>query len=386
MKPNDYTVLATSQEGQDTVPDTSGNGRPIGSNGRGYTVLAEGVDVDNYQGEPKEQDQIGLADVLMDTFHMAGSTNQDGSTDFFGGSDANERLGAGIQEASGFSGRIKPEYRSEDSEPDTNGGRVRQVIGETGKGVSDLINGGFIGMDATVADLINFFDGDNSVADHYRGLAQERTNNANYPEGAATAVGQEAGAMAIAAPIGGKATDLVLGSGKMVGNVIKKRVGKLASKGEANIVKNVDRINNTSKSQLKDIETLRTVAPNLSDDLTIQANKLNKQRVKDVGDAMSPKPPSLNLVSEAVGLISPSTKKLIDTLYDRAGSIVSSRAAVQVKRRFEKELRDKGYQDDVIARVWRSITNKSNSKTAVDSLIKSPNKAGSAVGALMGNQ
>ena len=92
-----YTVLATSQEGQDTVPDTSGMGRPIGSTGKGYKVLAEGAALD--LGEPQAvDDTVSLGDVIQDTLHIAGSDNGD----FFGGSDANERLGLGIKEASGW--------------------------------------------------------------------------------------------------------------------------------------------------------------------------------------------------------------------------------------------------------------------------------------------
>ncbi len=340
MKPNDYTVLATSQEGQDTVPDTSGNGRPIGSNGRGYTVLAEGGDVDNYQGEPKEQDQIGLADVLMDTFHMAGSTNQDGSTDFFGGSDANERLGAGIQEASGFSGRIKPEYRSEDSEPDTNGGRVRQAIGETSKGISDLIVSGAIGAQDTIADLINLIDSDNSVADGIRMANRDMSKKQYNPGGAADAVGQEAGAMAIAAPIGGKATDLVLGSGKMVGKVYQKAVSNR------------------------------------------EAAFYAKQ---GQGPINVPKTIGVSLVTEILGKLSPTASKVVDKYWTKIIAPVSRRAAIKDRAALDSELIAAGMTPAQRSAIFDELDNYVG-KTAVDSLIKSPNKAGSAVGALMGGQ
>ncbi len=131
------------------------------------------------------------------------------------------QVGSGIKNASGFSGRIKPEYRSELSEPDTNGGRVRQVTGEVGKGISDLVVSGVIGAQDTIADLINLIDSDNSIADGIRLANTDMSKKLYYPDDAASAVGQEAGGMAITAPIGSATQKLFTKPMKVAGEHVK---------------------------------------------------------------------------------------------------------------------------------------------------------------------
>ena len=242
--------------------------------------------------------EVGLGDVMRDTF------------DFSYGEDdtnmANEKLGAGIKEASGY-----------------NSGNM---MSEMGKGVSDLINGGFIGMDATVADLINFFDGDNSVADHYRGLAQERTNNANYPEGAATAVGQEAGAMAVEAPLIGKAIDVGLGGAKIAKNALYNAP-----------------------------VTRRAKAWNVANEKTVKENsmfaekEINKNPFVDKESLMGkpkagaiPETPTVTGITDLISKLSPSLAKIIRGYWTDLIAPISKNAAMKKIATTKQTLIDNG--------------------------------------------
>ncbi len=254
--------------------------------------------------------------------------------------------------------------------------RMKNVAGEVGKGMSDLINGGFIGMDNTVADIINLFDTDNSVADHYRGLAQERTNNANYPEGAASAVGSELGSMGVAAPIGGKVSDVLFGGVKVAKNAIGKRVAKLADKGDDEVTAIAERLLKQREFEAAKKMTTKEIleeAPGFIDDAT-----------KATATA---KIPSIGLISEIVGKLSSSTQKLIDKYYAKAIAPISKRAARDVKSAFEKDLKNKGHDDKYIMDAWDAITKDtpSTGKTLRDALSKKPGKAGSGAGAIAGS-
>jgi hypothetical protein len=401
---NDYVVLATSQDDDRVVPDTNGLGRPIGSSGRGYTVLAEGSDLGSGElpNEKVNSDEVSLGDVLLDTFHMAGATgdaiNGDGtpdtSGDFFGGSDANERLYDGTMKAMGYNSRIKPEYRSDPNEPDTNGGRVRQVIGEMGKGLSDLINAGMIGADTTAADIINFFDSKNAGADDLRERALSREQDLNYPDGAATAVGEEIGSMATTAPIGGKATDLLLGGGKAIGQAVNKAT---MNRGSRVLDRELNKFNEirarATKAKTDGEETIRNGLVNGTIDSDTAGKALSKVHseyddmiasIPKVGSKDAIKTPQLSLLTELIGKVSPTTKNFIERNYERILATFGNDTASM--NRFIDEynkLKLDGFSDKVIRN--KLLRDTIPSKTATDALFKPNSKAGNAIGALLGS-
>jgi len=349
----DYKVLATSQ----------GEAPTTNSSGRGYKVLATSRDTN----EPTQtiDDTVGLGDILMDLTHTSGSTNADGSRDFFGGDDSIERLAQGVKTASGFDGRIKPEYRSELSEPDTRGGRVRQVIGEVGKGLGDLLNSGMAGMDTTVADLINLVDTDNSVADHYRKLGTDRLS-ANYnPDGAAAAVGQTIGGMAVEAPIGGKAVDLLLSTGKIAGKTYRGLANRKVKQSEA--------LTKTTKEANADFNV---------------ANNIPKPKVQVTRSNAAPKTPGLSFVSDTIGKLSPAASKVLDKYWAKLLAPVSKRAAMEEQGNFINELIMSGVSKGRANNIYDEVVKQASTKgkTAIDALFKPISPKATALSAIGLNQ
>jgi hypothetical protein len=307
----------------------------------GWKTVAEGNDLDT-GNTPQAEDTVGLGDVLLDTFHMAGATgdavNDDGtpdtSGDFFGGSNANERVWEGVKEASGY-----------------NSGNM---LTEVGKGLEDLLNAGMAGMDTTVADLINMVDSDNSVADHYRKLGEDRLKAANYPDGAATAVGEELGSMAVEAPVGGKVADALLGTGKLVGKGYRAAANNRKAAREAQEV-----------------------------DVYDKNQAFNKGSTTVMKDEL-PKSPAESLLKG----LAPDIVELIKKYKNRLLAPVSKRAAQKEAVEFVESLKAKGVSPERANAIYGEVSGSANlkgaGKTVSDAIFKSPSKKGGVAGILAG--
>ncbi len=178
-------VLVEDNSIASSNPPAAANQAVASTQETGRTLVEDNSFSPAVESNEVRDDSVSLGDMVQDTLHIAGSDNADGTRDFFGGSDANERFGQGIATAYNGEGGLMGPTKS-----------VAQGIGDTvlgtGAGVNDMI-----------ASTINYFDDENAAADFFsRGASLLRGKMAN-PGGAADAVGSEVGGMVASAPIGG---------------------------------------------------------------------------------------------------------------------------------------------------------------------------------------
>ncbi len=260
--------------------------------------------------------------------------------------------------------------------------RAKQINRAVGEGMVDSTLAVGAGAQDATAQLIRFADdligdGENVVADWLeKGSDKFRKKYMYNPGGVADTQGSVGGEMAVAAPVGGKAVDVLLGSGKAVGNAIKRQVGRKSQQAIDDQVTRSNRVSDRIKSGKGTKET---------DELNAELNAFQKGFERNT---KTPKSPQLGIISETIGKLSPTAEKIIDKYYSKILSPVSRRAATENRFGFIKEMMENGYSNKQAVQAWdKLIVNApSTGSTLKDALFKSPNKAGSAIGILLGQQ
>ncbi len=288
---------------------------------------------------------------------------QEDSFDFTSPKDYGRAVeGMGI--ASGITEDISAKQNPATGEPIT---RAENIVGEVGEGLGNLYDGSLTGMNQMAADIAGLVGLDSvdelysALADKRRGSIQERSGD----NSAAGAVGEELGGMAVVAPIGGKATDLLLGGGKMAKNLVGRRIDKLAGKEGSRL------LDIAKKSELRLKEGL---------DMSPAISEFSKLAV--------PKPPAISLVTEGISKVSPTTAKVIDKYWAKLLAPMSQKAAFKVQHDAVQALRATGLSQAEANLAYKRMVVEAGryGKTATEALLKTPSKTGSAVGALLGSQ
>ena len=280
-----YTVLATSQEDDRTVPSTSGAGRPIGSTGRGYKVLAEGADSE-----------------------IAGDTSE-------------------------YTPTRTPTMAEMERDYVANGPQEQVVTPGT------ISAGNMIEPNEALDYGI---DGD-----------------------------------IIAGAAGGKALDVLMGAAKVV-----KSGYRAATNNRVNAYnKSIDDIGEANKKFTKDTDIKSTDAEPFF--ITEKASRVVSHKTAD-----DIKPPSLSLITEAVGKVSKSTEKVLNKYWNKILAPVSKRSAIKEEAGFLKDLISSGVSreraNSILDAMYAKSTLHSAKKTALNSILKSPSKTGSALGVALG--
>jgi len=241
--------------------------------------------------------------------------------------------------------------------------------------VTDLTLGAGAGVNDLMASVSDYFGGDdNKVSEFFRTGSRLLRDKMYTKDGVADAVGSEVGSMAVSGPAGGKAVDLLLGSGKIVGNAVKRQVGRKSQQAIDDQVARSNRVSDRVKSGKGTKDT---------DELNAELNAFQKGFERNT---KSPKSPQIGIISETIGKLSPTAEKIIDKYYSKILSPISKSAATENRFGFIKEMMENGYSNRQAVAAWSKLTNpQSAGKTATDALFKSPSKTGSAVGALFGS-
>jgi len=255
-----------------------------------------------------------------------------------------------------------------------------------GEGVRDVVLGTGAGINDTIADIIDFFDGDtNAVAEWLRQGAKELRNKQALKGGASSAVGEELGSMAVTTPIAGKATDLLFGAGSIAKQAINKgltnkgiRANEIINKSSAlekqRMAQATDKYRN-AKSKIDKLKVLNDIVR--KDGKTIRT---------EVGE------PSMPITMDAVveslpnkigKLVKDNYEKIIQVLPNNFGGTKAS------ANRYLKAVEDVknmlNVTDTEAQLIVERLANDTNMlQTATNALFKPASKTGSAIGALIG--
>ena len=100
------------------------------------------------------------------------------------------------------------------------------------------------------------------------------------------------------------------------------------------------------------------------------------------------KPPSLSLLTEVVGKLSPTAEEVLNKYWGKITAPVSKRAAIADEKLFLDELITSGVSreraNSILDKIYSNTTMKSAGKTLLDSVTKSPSKVGGVMGILTG--
>ncbi len=281
-------------------------------------------------------------------------------------------------------------------------GPTKSVI----QGAGDMALGAGAGTNQFMADVINYFDGDeNAVADWLQQGAADLRAKQSHQDGAAAAVGEELGTMAVTAPIGG-AIGKLFGKGYDAANkAIRTNTGRkslrylddVKSKADRALVTDeADDVFRTSfpkeklvpgkgavpnyRSELSIVNKGKPVPGAKIDDLPATKRILENSQsslsaapgspvVKATERLLNSKIPVLSDVSDFVG-----------KYVNRLAAAGSKTSAAKVRESFIKEAVDNGYSRGQGLEMFESYVLKTSN--AGNKLVR----PGSAIGTLMGSQ
>jgi hypothetical protein len=275
-----------------------------------------------------------------------------------------------------------------------------------GEGLTDVVLGAGAGVNETLADIINLFDGDgNAVADWLKQGA-ESLRTKQFSDGAASAVGEELGSMATTAPIGSAVGNVAGKAYDIANKAMRSRTGTnavnklLGVKDTLNRALKTDEADNVFEYVFRNKElSPRGMRTRYNTDIQLAGKKPGvvgeaftadktatpvTRRVLDNAN-MTSLPDNGMLAVKGAERLFGSKIPLLSDISDTVGKYVNrlaaplnKNAAVKVREQFINELMDQGYSRQAgLDAFEKYVLQRSN----LSDTLKKP---GSAIGALFG--
>ena len=256
----------------------------------------------------------------------------------------------------------------------TNGDRVRAPFRETGEAVVNTAVGFGKGVNDILAQLTDLVGADKATkflkenSDYYADKIPENS--------AGAAIGQELGSMAVTAPAGTVA-------GKLLGAAVKA-VPKAARKAIYKSGRKEDLLQSNTSGQL----FAKSVKKANEGKMTSEALKKSANTIEEASQAVTA-PPSVNAISDVIGKLSPSTKKLVDEYYNLLITPIITKARAEAYSKARRELVDSGFSIDETEAILRTGNNlksmiKEGTNRARTATNPKPISKGTMAGVLLG--